>query len=77
MKIYAGLIGNWVCLNDDPDCKIGEDGKSPNAWYGANGPVYAPENRKPDSYCELDYVHILYKGIDYRINPIFIQAVEG
>ena len=22
-KIYACLLGEWVCLNDDPDCKIG------------------------------------------------------
>ena len=21
-KIYACLIGNWVCLNDDPTCKM-------------------------------------------------------
>lgn len=24
-KIYACLIGNWVCLNDDPKCKMGTD----------------------------------------------------
>lgn len=22
-KVYACLLGDWVCLNDDPDCKIG------------------------------------------------------
>ncbi len=76
MKIYACLIGNWVCLNDDPDCKIGNDGKSPDMWYEENAVIYAPENRKPDTYYELDYVKILYKGVVYRINPIFIQTVE-
>ncbi len=22
-KVYACLLGEWVCLNDDPDCTIG------------------------------------------------------
>lgn len=23
-KIYACLVGEWVCLNDDPECKMGK-----------------------------------------------------
>lgn len=31
-KIYACLIGDWVCLNDDPDCKIGPNQVNPLIW---------------------------------------------
>ena len=30
-KIYACLLGEWVCLNDDPDCKIG--GEHPKSMH--------------------------------------------
>lgn len=32
-KVYACLAGEWVCLNDDPDSKISEYGKSPYLWW--------------------------------------------
>lgn len=32
-KIYACLIGNWVCLNDDPECKMGPNQVSPLVWW--------------------------------------------
>ena len=76
-KIYACLAGNWVCLNDDPDCKIGGEMKSPNVWAEEKAVVYAPASRREDeadSYYYLDYVNIHYKGVDYRINPVFIQV---
>lgn len=74
-KIYACLAGNWVCLNDDPTCTVGNKGLSPSAWYEAGAPVFAPAKREPDKYCQLDYVDIRYKGVEYRINPIFIQVI--
>ena len=76
-EIYACLIGNWVCLNDDPTCKMGIHHASPDMWYEENAPIFAPFNRDAeDTYYQLDYVYIHYQGADYRINPIFIQIVE-
>jgi hypothetical protein len=75
-KIYACLIGNWVCLNDDPDCVMGEHMQSPCNWFEEGGDIYAPIKRDTaDSYYELDYIKIHYKGKDYRINPVHIQIV--
>lgn len=79
-KIYACLIGNWVCLNDDPDCTIGESGKSPYLWWEEGAPIYSPT--EPDKELEhcfygQEYVHIVYKGERYRIHPMFIQIVNG
>lgn len=80
-KVYACLAGNWVCLNDDPDSKIGGEMKSPYEWVEEGAVVYAPISRtekQADSYYYLDYVNIHYFGVDYRINPIFIQiAVDS
>ena len=75
-KIYACLIGNWVCLNDDLDCKVGENRTSPSIWYEENAVIWSPLEKKANTYYQLDYVYIYYKGKDYRINPIFIQIVE-
>lgn len=75
-KIYACLIGNWVCLNDDPDCKIGEHHASPFVWWEESAKIWAPFKReKEHSLYQFDYVNIHYQGKDYRINPIFIQIV--
>lgn len=75
-KIYACLIGNWVCLNDDPDCKIGTNMASPSIWWKENAEIWAPlQRKKPDTLYQLDYVNVCYKGTEYRINPIFIQIV--
>lgn len=77
-KIYACLAGNWVCLNDDPECSIGDHLQNPYYWWEEGAPVYAPVERAKDiansMYC-LDYIHIFYKGKDWRINPMFIQIV--
>ncbi len=76
-KIYACLTGNWVCLNDDPECIMGEYRVSPSQWYEENAVIWAPFQRKEkDTYYQLDYVKIFYHNKDYRINPIFIQIVE-
>ena len=76
MKIYACLTGQWVCLDDDPNATIGNQGQSPTSWYRENGEIWAPHKREQENvYTQLDYVHIVYKGIDYRINHIFIKVV--
>lgn len=78
-KIYACLAGNWVCLNDDQDCTISEWHKSPYCWWEEGAPLYAPVKRDKEienSYYGLDYIHIFYKGKDWRINPMFVQIVS-
>ena len=76
-KIYACLVGNWVCLNDDPDCVIGTNGQSPYLWYEEGGDIWAPMQREEDNtYYQLNYVKLHFQGKDYRINPIYIQIVE-
>ncbi|WP_304841276.1 hypothetical protein [Phocaeicola sartorii] len=76
-KVYACLAGNWVCLNDDPECVMGKHRVKPSLWYEEDSVIYAPSKReKENAYWELDYVHIFYHNKDYRINPIFIQIVE-
>ncbi len=80
LKIYACLAGNWVCLNDDPDCQISEWRKTPYCWWKEGAPVYAPTQRPEDianSFYGLDYIHIFYKGNAWRINPVFVQIVNG
>ena len=74
-KVYACLIGEWVCLNDDPNCVMGENKTSPYVWYEENA-IISSKNTTEESYYNLDYIHIFYKGTDYRINPIFIQIVS-
>lgn len=77
MKIHACLLGEWVCLDDDPNCKIGNNLKSPQIWYEENAELWAPFNREQEhTYYQLEYVELVYKGTSYRINPIFIQVTE-
>ncbi len=77
-NIYACLIGNWVNLCDDPDCKIGLHRKSPQTWWEENADIWSPLKRKEaDTMYQQDYVNIYYLGKDYRIHPIFIQVVES
>ena len=76
-KIYACLLGDWVCLNDDPHCLIDEAKLSPSEWWENDAPIWNPF--KPDNentLYQMPYVNISYKGKDYRINPIFIQIVN-
>ena len=70
-KVYACLTGSWVCLDDDPNCVMGSHRVSPYLWYEEGAEIYAPITRdKADTYYQLNYAHIFYKGKDYRINPI-------
>lgn len=76
-KVYACLTGNWVCLNDDPNCVMGSNRVSPSLWFEESAIVYAPFKRDDEhTYCQLDYVQIFYCNKDYRINPVFIQIVS-
>ena len=76
-KVYACLLGNWVNLEDDPECVIGGYRVRPSIWYKEGTEIWSPFKRKEENcFYHLDYVHIEYKGKDYRINPIFIQIVE-
>ena len=74
-KVYACLLGEWVDLSSDPNCVMGEHKVSPSIWYEENAPIWSPNKKEEHTYYQLDYVHIHYKGKDYRINPIFIQIV--
>lgn len=79
-KIYACLTGNWVCLNDDSECVIGNNGQSPTMWWKEGAEVWAPASKTEEdenTYTSLNYVHVRYLGTDYRINPIFIQIVDS
>lgn len=75
-NVYACLLGNWVNLSADKSVKMGEKQVSAYQWFEENAEIWSPSVKKPDTYYELDYVHVQYKGKDYRINPIFIQIVE-
>jgi len=75
-KIYACLIGDWVCLNDDPECVMGNRRISPYHWWEENALIWSPNAKEEEhTFYQLDYINIHYKGKDYRINPIFIQIV--
>lgn len=78
-KVYACLIGEWVCLNDDPSSQISDWHKAPYFWWEEGAPVYAPSVRSKEvehSFYGLDYVNVFYKGKRYRINPVYIQIVN-
>lgn len=74
-EIWACLTGNWVRLNDDPDCHMGGNQSSPEIWYEENAKIWSPKSKEEHTYYQLDYIYIYYKGKSYRINPIFIQIV--
>lgn len=77
MKIYACLIGNWVCLNDDDNCVMGDNFEDPITWYKNGGDIqrYKSKNIKEHTIAYTDKVKIHFKGKDYFINPIFLQFV--
>lgn len=76
-NIYACILGNWVNLSDDPDCTMGQSKQSPHLWYEEGAEIWSPiEKENKDTYYQLDYVWIYYKGKSYCINPVFIQIVE-
>jgi len=79
-KVYACLAGEWVCLNDDPDCVMGTNRQAPYIWWEEGAEIYfsaQKNNSEKDTMYHLNYVQISYKGKDYRISPIFLQIVNG
>ena len=80
-KIYACLCGEWCCLNDDPECVMGSNYKTPSLWYEEGAEIADKASNdcvvahNKDSYYNMNYIEIHYRGKDYRINPIFIQVV--
>ncbi len=76
IEIYANLLGDWHCLNDDDSCVIGPNMVSPSIWWEENAELWAPIHREiPDTLYQFPYVMIHYKGLDYRIAPYHIQIV--
>lgn len=74
--VYANLLGEWKCLNDDDNCVMGENKVSPSQWWEENAVIYAPIERiEADTLYEFPYLNISYKGKDYRISPYHIQIV--
>lgn len=75
--VYANLLGVWVNLSEDDNCVMGSHKSSPTVWWEENAEIWSPNKREEHTMYQLDHIHIHYKGKDYRINPIFIQIVEG
>lgn len=78
-KIYACLLGDWVCLNDDPSCTISDYHKTPFCWWEEGAPIISPIVKSESvehSFYGLDYVHVYYQKKRYRIHPSFIQIVD-
>lgn len=77
--VYANLLGDWVNLSADDKCVMGSNNARPNKWWEENAEIWSPSPnaREEHTMYQLDYVRIHYKGKDYRINPIFIQIVDG
>lgn len=78
LRVYANLLGEWVDLSEDENCVMGQNMVRPSIWWEENAEIWSPiQKTEEHTMYQLDYVHIHYKRKDYRINPIFIQIVEG
>lgn len=80
-SVYANLLGKWVRLDDDPECLIGNNQKSPSMWFEENAKIYNPRmisEDQEDSLYFFPHVWIYYLGNEYIISPSNIQVViEG
>ena len=76
MEIHANLLGEWYCLNDDPNCTIGDSGKSPELWYEENAEIWNEKDFKENTFYDFPYVKINYYDRTYRIHPVFIQIAS-
>lgn len=75
-EIHACLCGEWVNLSADENCKMGIHMTSPNIWWEENADIYSPITKtEANTMYQQDYIHIRYRGAEYRIHPIFIQVV--
>lgn len=70
-RIYANLLGVWTDITDDGTV---EDHQRPSVYFDEN--LFYEGNSKVAKYFEYDYIHVQYKGKDYRIHPSMIQIVE-
>lgn len=75
-NVYACLLGQWVNLCEDENCKMGVHMVAPQIWYEENAPIWSSNNKEEHTFYQLEHIYIYYKGKDYRINPIFIQIVS-
>ncbi|WCM71316.1 hypothetical protein LZD60_08050 [Clostridium perfringens] len=58
-NIYACLIGNWVNLCDDPNCKMGPNHASPQIWWEENAEIWSPLKKKMNIQCTNKITSIL------------------
>ncbi|CZQ71740.1 TPA: hypothetical protein ACN4VK_000611 [Staphylococcus aureus] len=77
-QVHACLLGEWVNLHDDENCKMGPRMISPSIWWEENAELWSPiQKLEADTMYQQDYIMINYKGKSYRIHPIFIQIVTS
>lgn len=70
MRIYANLLGNWVDITDEGTVA---DHQDPTQYFNDNLDYRGGSNV---AKCfEYDYIHVQYKGVDYRIHPALIQII--
>lgn len=70
-RYYANLLGVWTDITDEGTV---EKGQSPSSYFADN--LYYENGRKVAKCFEYDYIHVQYRGKDYRIHPTMIQIVE-
>lgn len=66
-RVYACLLGNWVNLDIDPNCKMDNSLSHPSDWV----------KEELQNLLKYDYINIEYLGKNYRIHPSFIQVVTS
>lgn len=70
VRVYACLLGEWVDITENgtvADCQ------DPAIYFEEH--LRYQENSRYAECFKYDYIHVQYKGKDYRINPAFIQIV--
>ena len=70
VRVYACLLGEWVDITENgtvADCQ------DPAIYFEEH--LRYQENFRYAECFKYDYIHVQYKGKDYRINPAFIQIV--
>lgn len=50
-NIYACLVGEWVCLNDDPDCRFIGSGLTPYEWWESGAEYGRRETYPRNTQC--------------------------
>lgn len=67
IKVYANLLGKWVCLNDDPNCRFGgEDYLTVNQW------IEKIDWSFQTFLSDVDFVRIEFKGKTFIIHKSLI-----